>query len=406
MGTARIRGVLKLFDDPQDKIASTIVHVTGTNGKGSTVEMIATGLAGLGKRVGVFTSPFLIVEEDSIRMVSGTVISNIPKSEWDSIRSGILSSVPTECSLSDFELLFLTAVLYFKGQSLDVAVIEVGMGGRDDATNVFTNPKMAPICILTGVSLDHQKFLGPTVEDICENKCGIIKPGSTVVVNGEIPKTCLDIVNRMSSTIGAAKVLTIAAADACHLDPPLNGEHQKILTKIALTVISQICDRVDEKTLMNHVFGTHLPGRLEWRNDSRVGFPVLLDGAHNPESVHALREFVDSHRCGRPVCWIIAASKGREDMVPFLLDGLHDKVILVQFRSFQEDTAGWIQPADPRELLLRLSHSDCEVEISSNEYITGAVERIKDISVQTNFPLVVVAGSLYLVRHYLREYYG
>lgn len=401
LGLSRVKTVLEFLSRPEKSIAKRVVHVTGTNGKGSTVEMIATGLQHLGVKVGVFTSPFLIEERDSIRvLLPGTLIKhNIPADSWESIRKTITDLISANSiSITDFELLFLTVLQYFESQELDVAVIEVGMGGRDDATNVFD--AMAPLCVLTGVSLDHQQFLGTTVEDICDNKCGIFKRDSPVVFNAEIPSSCIKIVETTCEKVGVARTEPIQLNSIDSLNPPINGGHQKLLMKIAMEVIKIICPGLSEEAVINAISHTRLPGRLEWRNDASVGFPLLLDGAHNTESVAALRQFVN-HYCEThnvaSVLWIIATSKGREEIVPLMLSEW-DEVIFTRFKSFQEDSAPWIQSADPATLV---SKADC---LSNNISIANDISKALEMARKRILPntIVIVAGSLYLVRNYLR----
>lgn len=160
LGTDRVLALLEALGAPH-KAFKNIIHVTGTNGKGSTCEMIAYGLSGLGVRLGIFTSPFVVYETDSIRTFESVknqrVISEIQESDFAKIREQI-SRTNEEHALetTDFESFFCAACVYFHDQAVDTIVVEVGMGGLRDATNVFRNQRT--FCVLTGVSLDHQKF--------------------------------------------------------------------------------------------------------------------------------------------------------------------------------------------------------------------------------------------------------
>ena len=394
LGTARVKDVLTSLGNPELRIANRVVHVTGTNGKGSTVEMIATGLAGCGYRVGTFTSPFVVHERDSIRVFDSMGKRDISEREWVTAREDPIDH------LTDFEILFITAVKFFANQRLDVVVIEVGMGGRDDATNVFDHLPVPPVCVITSISMDHEKFLGNTVELICDNKCGIIKPGSPVVVDGGIGESCLAIVRNRSSP-GNMHVVDPNDPKILSLTPPFQGDHQRVLMQVALTVIDLVANgSFSIEQIVKSISGATLHGRLEWRvND--FDFPVLLDGAHNEESAKALRRYVDSQRASgkyRNIFWIIATSQGREGIVPAILSRDDERCCFVKFKSFQEETAGWIQPADPAELARRVVTQNHNIFFSPDGFVSGALKMINE----GPSCLVVVAGSLYLVRHYLR----
>ena len=400
LGTDRVKQVLSSLDHPEARIArKQIVHVTGTNGKGSTVEMIATGLAALGNKVGVFTSPFLIQETDSIRIFERETITEISESELVRLRDNAVSQFCRD-ALTDFEALFVAAILFFSAQSLDVAVIEVGMGGREDATNVFQSSRIRPpICVLTSVSLDHEKFLGPTIEHICDHKCGIVQEGALFVVNANIAHTCKDIVNKRVAEMHA-KVKYVSGDDFVS---PLNGQHQKMLTAIAIAVIREIESQVSTEEAIAAVARTKLPGRLERRFDCPVvPFPVILDGAHNAESAVALRKFIDAELVSAnksKTVWIIATSEGRQGIVPILVQDTDD-VLFISFKSFS-NTAHWVRACDPSVLANQLSAEHTgSTSTLPDKYIADAlsiVSKRRDL----DDCLVVVAGSLYLVRNYL-----
>lgn len=393
LGTDRVLALLEALGAPH-KALKNIIHVTGTNGKGSTCEMIAYGLSGLGVRLGIFTSPFLVDETDSIRTFDSVgnqrVISEIQESHFAKIRERIsMTNEKKALGITDFESLFCAACVYFHDQAVDTIIVEVGLGGLRDATNVFHNQRT--LCVLTGVSLDHQKFLGNTVEEICREKCGIVQEGSTLVVNGSIP--CMEVVKRAFKQRGGEDLIVIDPKECSHLSPPLNGDHQLVLTGIALRVINFIRS---SDVCMQFVMDTKLPGRLERRRDiPRVRFPVILDGAHNEESAVALRQFADREACGRSLVWIIATSAGRESVVIPNLVRPEDSAIFIKFKS--PDSASWIQCASPHELAAISSTMAFQ---TIDGFVDEAIASIGDIDDTTQ--LVVVAGSLYLVRNYLR----
>ena len=411
MGTERMEKLLEKLDFPQRKIDAEIVHVTGTNGKGSVVEMVATSLSNLGKTVGTFTSPFLVFETDSIRtfvpsLESGVfaTIHQIPESTLNKIRDEILSFFPDNALFpdeqpTDFEVLFACCVVFFaRFRKVDILIVEVGMGGRDDATNLFHH--RPTICILTGVALDHEKFLGDTLEKICENKCGIVHANCRVVF-GDLSPALRDLASRICIKNGAISIENPSHEFVEMMEPPLNGAHQKYLTAIASTVVSLITGAVN-KTIARSIANTKLPGRLERRSDEKVAFPVILDGAHNVESAIALRRFLDDEirnsKVRKELLWIMSTSEGREKILPHLLRA-GETCVCIRFESQQR--VEWIKCANPNHISAIAKSLGCEAHV-----IEGCVEEGLEF-VRTSFPnvegkMVVVAGSLYLVRNYLR----
>jgi folylpolyglutamate synthase/dihydropteroate synthase len=387
LGTDRVKAALALLDHPQNRLGR-VVHVTGTNGKGSVCELIARSLGDL--KVGLFTSPFIVYENDSIRVIQKNESHAIPFPAMHELNERIEDQFSDLC-LTDFERLFLVAVLFFASQALDVTVIEVGVGGRDDATNVFE--KISPICVLTSVSLDHQKFLGDTTEEICRNKCGIIQDGSLVFANRELKDELKLIVKRMVVEKGA-RFVEFVHQESKDRPEQWRFSYRSSLFDLARRVVRQVTGE------QSPAMSTYtLPGRLELRRDPILPHhQVVLDGAHNDESASALRQFLDSH-VAQPVVWIIATSAGREHIVPYLVR-FDDSVILIKFRSFQEDTAPWIQCASPDTLRACLPTTHQNVTVLPNGFVEDALELVSSNVASSS--TIVIGGSLYLVRNYLR----
>jgi folylpolyglutamate synthase/dihydropteroate synthase len=203
----------------------------------------------------------------------------------------------------------------------------------------------------------------------------------------------MELVKQVFKERGGKDLIVVDPKEYSDISPPLNGDHQRVLTGIALKVI-EFFRSSDE--CMQFVIETKLPGRLERRWDiPRVRFPVILDGAHNEESAVALRQFVDREARGRSVVWIIATSVGREAVVIPNLVRAEDSAIFIKFKS--HDTASWIQCASPHELAAISSTMACQ---TIDAFVDEAIASIGDINNRKQ--LVVVAGSLYLVRNYLR----
>ena len=171
-GLERIQETLSVLGNPQDRYP--IIHIAGTNGKGTVAATIATALQGAGYKVGLFTSPWVVNEREQIQ-INGEFISE--EDFWHSVRA--LQMMDTDCT--EFECITVIAYEYFKLQKVDYAVIECGMGGSGDATNVEKNN----MSVITSISLDHTDFLGDTVEKIAEDKSGILRKNGTCVLFNE-----------------------------------------------------------------------------------------------------------------------------------------------------------------------------------------------------------------------------
>jgi folylpolyglutamate synthase/dihydrofolate synthase len=420
LGLERMHALLERLGSPHVALmyrGVRLVHVTGTNGKGSASEMIANGLLVDPKnKVGIFTSPFLVTERDAIRVFSLNHHTMIPEEEWEDIREGIsalMIDMDRESTPTEFEILFATGLMYFASK-VDIShiVIEVGMGGRLDATNVFRDvvsscPSLSPVvCVITSISLDHQAFLGNTVEEICREKCGIFTPGCIVVINSEISPSCRSIIDDMFCAVGGRNLISVDynSGTTRLVTPPLHGDHQKQLMAIAVETVYAVLEdetKFPIESVLNAIQHTYIPGRLEFRNDfPKVPFPVLLDGAHNEESAEALRRFVDHTVTSRgieKVFWIIATSSGRESIVPILLRK-SDSCLCINF----EVTTEWVK-CYPAHELGKIAAQHCASAGAIDGKIDDAIQYVSMAeSADVTKKLIVVAGSLYLVRNYLQ----
>ncbi|MBD3272596.1 MAG: hypothetical protein GF384_08695 [Elusimicrobia bacterium] len=297
-----IRAVLKRFSNPQDRILT--VHCAGTNGKGSTLAFLEKILLTAGYRTGLYTSPHLENITERIR-VNGCSISNTDLSL-------LLVHIQRICrslnfKLTYFEYLTVAAFLYFKEQHVDVGLIETGMGGRWDATNVIASPVVS---IITSIARDHEQFLGSTLAQIAREKAAIIKKHSNVVCgpmpNGAITAMVHTVCTMQQSRLymwgrdfsaeqGQTGIRYIRRPDN-HIEGQisLKGRHQCINAACAMTAASAL-NNTGRFTITNThkqygIAHTEWPARYEpktWRINDRL-FHITIDGAHNPAAVHAL----------------------------------------------------------------------------------------------------------------------
>ena len=295
-GLARMIRAIDLLHHPEANYP--MIHVTGTNGKGSTIAFMSQLFVQHDKKVGTFTSPHMTSIHDRI------CINHEPIPDKDFIRIGHCVQtmerqlLQTHSPLSYFEILTLMALLYFKEEQVDVALIEVGIGGLLDTTNVV----IGDIAIVTSVGLDHQETLGDTIEEIAEQKAGIFKPGRTAVV-GPLPNAALLICRERAKSLGIDlheygkefsfnnKTFQSGRIHLSDIELGLAGTFQEENAGIALEVFFLFMEQqswsVDLYLVREALAQTRWAGRLE-----RICDGVYLDGAHNLPAVERLVEFI------------------------------------------------------------------------------------------------------------------
>lgn len=305
----RIGALVELLGSPQ--VSYPVVHVTGTNGKTSVVRMVAALLAANGLSVGAFTSPHLGAVNERITWNGDPV----PDAELDALLALVAAVEPELAGRgldlpSWFEILTATAFTWFADVAVDVAVVEVGMGGTWDSTNVVD----AAVAVVTNVSIDHVEYLGPTRADIAAEKSGIVEPGSTLVLGetdpdlvpifaarepGRLVRRGRDfevVANRLAH---GGRLLDLRTPGAAYDEVfvPLHGAHQGTNTSIALTAAECFLGRpLDPDVLEEAAREFTSPGRLEVVGHQPL---VLLDGAHNVAGAHALVDALGEEFPGR-----------------------------------------------------------------------------------------------------------
>ena len=336
-GLDRMEQAVSLLGRP-DK-AYPILHVTGTNGKGSTIAFLRQLLMAHGKKVGTFTSPHMISIHDRI------CIGDQPISDEDFTRIGQevqqmeQTLLQTQDQLSYFEIICLMALLYFKEQAVDVVLLEVGIGGLLDTTNVVTGE----IAVITSVGLDHQETLGGTLAAIAQQKAGIFKQGKQAVVgplSDEVAAVCHEKAEQLAVDLHAfRKDFGLEQNrfwnESVELDLPslgLKGDYQRENAAVALEAfllyMKGAHQEVDKEHIKQALQETRWPGRLELFGDQ-----VYLDGAHNPHAMLRLIEFANS-LAGKRVKILFGALKRKDysGMLQTLQAGLPEaELILTTF---------------------------------------------------------------------------
>jgi dihydrofolate synthase/folylpolyglutamate synthase len=409
LGLDRIRGLLDRLGNPQNQVP--IVHVAGTNGKGSVCAYLTRVFQEAEYRVGCYTSPHLVSWCERIQL-QGHFIE--PTALRQVLQETIAAIDPEQPTPTLFEVFTAATWLYFAQASVDIAVMEVGLGGRLDATNV-TDQALATV--ITSISREHWQVLGDTLAKIATEKAGILKPHCPAIV-GPLPSEAKTVVADRVQAL-ACPVTWVSPAE---LMPPghsfptqtlewqgrsysiqLQGEVQRINSALAIATVECLQQQgwnISEEALQRGMAQATWPGRLQWTtwNDR----PLLLDGAHNPAAALALRTYLDQapfRRSPDPITWIMGmlSTKDHMDIFQALLRE-NDRLHLVPVPGHSS--------ADPSELaaLARslIPLTQCEVYGDLFEALTAVYpEQLNNAS--TVSPCTVLCGSLYLLGYFFEH---
>ena len=282
-------------------------HVAGTNGKGAVSMMLTNGIKASGHSVGTYMSPF-VYDIRERWLVNGKPVDVADFiNATTKVMDVILDIEQGKPSVSTFEIKTLVAFVLFEMLKLDYVVLEVGIGGLLDATNVIPPPIAA---IITSIGFDHVELLGPTIEDIAIQKAGIIKPGTGIVVCGDRNPSVQDVVSKCASDTNTQVKLPDAVTSKMLALP---GEHQRMNAAVALSALEHRFGVLSE-CVVDSVLGTTLPGRFE----SKVvdGRTVIFDGAHNQAAARGLSSAI-KERCPEGRVTLVVAHSGNHDSAGF-----------------------------------------------------------------------------------------
>jgi dihydrofolate synthase / folylpolyglutamate synthase len=418
-----MRVLLAALDHPERRFPSVLI--AGTNGKGSTAATLASILRASGLKTGLYTSPHLVRINERIR-VNGVQISDDDfaslQGAVDRVAEKLVERAELPWHPSFFEMMTAIAFEHFAREKVELAVLEVGMGGRLDATNVV-EPRVS---VITDISLDHQKFLGDTVGEIAREKVGIIRPRGAVVTlpqqpeaNDVIGNTILDLGARAVNAVPYVPPVSPASAQylvpSTQKDRPgfvyryplavlgeeilvetlLVGRHQ--LRNVALAVAAAVelsqqgFTSITAKSIERGIRETRWPGRFQVIA-ARARWPeMVLDVAHNPAGAWALRSALSERYEDRPLIFVFGAMRDKaiSEMTEILFP-LAERVIATRPENPRAASAEEIREAAART----------GVEIESVEDVQQAVERARELAGSKT--LVVVTGSIYLVGEVMR----
>jgi len=400
LGLERIHQLLQKLDNPHKQVP--IIHIAGTNGKGSVCAYISSVLTEAGYRVGRYTSPHLIDWTERI-CINQKPIS--PTALQQCLERVVAATENNTETPTQFEIITAAAWLYFAEQKTDIAVIETGLGGRLDATNVCETPLAS---VITSISLEHWQILGPTVADIAGEKAGILKAKCPAVI-GELPESARIVVEKRIQELDCPATWVKPAIDLgqgfaeyqlnqnavkIKYQLPLLGKFQLMNSAIAIATLQILQNQgwqISPTAIENGIAKTQWPGRLQqttWKSRN-----ILIDGAHNPAAAIALREYVDRlNNDPSPINWVIGilATKDCDDILKALLkkgDRLYLVPVPDQNSSSPAELAALAQIICP-ELTLCQAFPD----------LTTALD-----AAVTGDNLTILCGSLYLVGYFLQQ---
>jgi dihydrofolate synthase/folylpolyglutamate synthase len=394
----RMRALAALLGDPHT--AYPVIHITGTNGKGSTAAMVTSLLAARGLRVGTYTSPNLSRVNERLSRNGEPVDDETFTDLLDTLSriEGLMDEPPTR-----FELLTAAALTWFADEAVDVAVIEVGLGGTWDCTNIVH----AAVAVVTNISYDHTEVLGPTLEDIATDKAGIFTPGCRVVV-GETDPSLVTLFRRAATDVGVADFWTRGIDFACtsnrvavggrlvdlrtpaaaygELLVPLHGSHQGDNAACALAAVEAFFgEPLHEDVVAEGLGAVRVPGRLEVVGRHPL---VLVDGAHNAAGMMVLARSLTEE----------FTVEGTTVAVVGMLTGRDPSAMLEALVSAGVRTVVACAPNSPRALPAAVV-AEAALALGMEVAVAASPTEAVQLAVERSAPedLVVVCGSLYVV---------
>jgi dihydrofolate synthase/folylpolyglutamate synthase len=409
LSLGRIERLLTALGNPQRRVPP-VIHVAGTNGKGSTVAFLRAMLEAAGKRVHVYTSPHLARFNERVRL-AGTLVSD----------DALLDALD-QCERANggepitvFEITTAAAFLLFAKEPADVLLLEVGLGGRLDATNVIEKPLAS---VITPVSIDHTDFLGDTLEKIAAEKAGIVKPGVPVIVGAQ-PRDALAVIERQAARMKAPLVVAgenfsateergrlVYQDDTGLLDlpaPKLYGRHQFENAGLAIAALRALpALKVPPAAFEAGMVKAEWPARMQRLTQGRLvdlapaGSEVWLDGGHNPDGGRAIAAALADleERVSRPVI-VVAGMLATKDNTGFLrhFAGLARRLIAVPIPGQDK--------AVPAEELAAMARA-IGLSATSRDDLDGAFDAVRKLDLEPA-PRILITGSLYLAGEVLKD---
>ena len=402
LGLDRMEELLRRLGNPQDDLK--VIHVAGTNGKGSVSKYLEEGLAACGYKMGLYTSPYIETFNERIRYDGADISDEDLEYYGQKVVSAAEAMVADGLdSPTEFEVVTAIAFLYFAGRQADITILEVGLGGIGDSTNVVKSPLAS---VITSISYDHMAQLGSSLAEIAVNKAGIIKTGCPVIAN--VPqRDAAKIIARKAYAMGSrlydisgiraavsdetpfSQKVSMELYEKSYSDVEISmvGRHQAENLKTALATLEILrksgAVKLDREALYEGLKRARQPGRFEVISEDPL---VIIDGAHNEAGAQALQETMAQHFAGKKILLVagILADKEIDSIVKFLTK-ITDHIIVTE-------------PDNPRKLAaekLAEHVADFDVAAEAVSDVEAAVHRAKELA--DGYDVILFAGSLYLI---------
>lgn len=402
LGLDRMEELLRRLGNPQDDLK--VIHVAGTNGKGSVSKYLEEGLSACGYKMGLYTSPYIETFNERIRYDGADISDEDLEYYGQKVVSAAEAMVADGLdSPTEFEVVTAIAFLYFAGRQADITILEVGLGGIGDSTNVVKHPLAS---VITSISYDHMAQLGSSLAEIAVNKAGIIKTGCPVIAN--VPqRDAAKIIARKAYAMGSrlydisgiraavsdetpfSQKVSMELYEKSYSDVEISmvGRHQAENLKTALATLEILrksgAVKLDREALYEGLKRARQPGRFEVISEDPL---VIIDGAHNEAGAQALQETMAQHFAGKKILLVagILADKEIDSIVKFLTK-ITDHIIVTE-------------PDNPRKLAAEklAGHvADFGVAAEAVSDVEAAVHRAKELA--DGYDVILFAGSLYLI---------
>lgn len=402
LGLDRMEELLRRLGNPQDDLK--VIHVAGTNGKGSVSKYLEEGLSACGYKLGLYTSPYIETFNERIRYDGADISDEDLEYYGQKVVSAAEAMVADGLdSPTEFEVVTAIAFLYFADRQADITILEVGLGGIGDSTNVVKSPLAS---VITSISYDHMAQLGSSLAEIAVNKAGIIKTGCPVIAN--VPqRDAAKIIARKAYAMGSrlydisgiraavsdetpfSQKVSMELYEKSYSDVEISmvGRHQAENLKTALATLEILrksgAVKLDREALYEGLKRARQPGRFEVISEDPL---VIIDGAHNEAGAQALQETMAQHFAGKKILLVagILADKEIDSIVKFLTK-ITDHIIVTE-------------PDNPRKLAaekLAEHVADFGVAAEAVSDVEAAVHRAKELA--DGYDVILFAGSLYLI---------
>lgn len=402
LGLDRMEELLRRLGNPQDDLK--VIHVAGTNGKGSVSKYLEEGLSACGYKMGLYTSPYIETFNERIRYDGADISDEDLEYYGQKVVSAAEVMVADGLdSPTEFEVVTAIAFLYFADRQADITILEVGLGGIGDSTNVVKSPLAS---VITSISYDHMAQLGSSLAEIAVNKAGIIKTGCPVIAN--VPqRDAAKIIARKAYAMGSrlydisgiraavsdetpfSQKVSMELYEKSYSDVEISmvGRHQAENLKTALATLEILrksgAVKLDREALYEGLKRARQPGRFEVISEDPL---VIIDGAHNEAGAQALQETMAQHFAGKKILLVagILADKEIDSIVKFLTK-ITDHIIVTE-------------PDNPRKLAAEklaehVADFGAAAEVVSD--VEAAVHRAKALA--DGYDVILFAGSLYLI---------